>query len=209
MVLAVWLVVTYAIKCFMKWTWNTRMLVTLGGLFSPMVISMLVKFTCKRSIGAVATIRCKGALYRYLAWPCRDRGIGQCPLSFTFLVSGEEDNALLPWDLVLLRNPGDVNQRSRSSTTTFPHLEVPMVEDMLHKGKSSLTEAVVTGPRRAVLFYGTESLGKGLSLGEARDAMFTPSGAVSWIGKLAPVSSCFNLTFCNCLANHSPAFLQG
>ena len=38
------------------------MLVTLGDLFSSKVISMLVKSTCKRSRGVVATIGCKGAL---------------------------------------------------------------------------------------------------------------------------------------------------
>ena len=34
----------------------------LGSLFSSMVISMLVKSTCKRSYGAVATIRCRDTL---------------------------------------------------------------------------------------------------------------------------------------------------
>ena len=38
------------------------MLVTLGDLFSSKVVSMLVKSTCKRFRGAVATIGCKGAL---------------------------------------------------------------------------------------------------------------------------------------------------
>ena len=61
-VLAVWWGVTYAITCFMKWSWNTRTFVTLGGLFSSRVVSMLVRSTCKRSIGVVATIRCRGAL---------------------------------------------------------------------------------------------------------------------------------------------------
>ena len=61
-VLAVWLGATYAIMCFMKWSWNTRMLATLGSQFSSMVISMLVKSMCKRSNGAVATIRCRGTL---------------------------------------------------------------------------------------------------------------------------------------------------
>ena len=43
------------------------MLVTLGSLFSSKVSSMLVKSTCKRSIGAVDTIRCRGALGRLLS----------------------------------------------------------------------------------------------------------------------------------------------
>ena len=42
-----------------------------------------------------------------------------------------------------------------------------VVEDMVQDGKSSLTEAVVTGPGRAILFYGWQPLGEGLSLGEA------------------------------------------
>ena len=54
--------VTYAITCFVKWSWNTRTLATLGGLFSSRVISMLVKSTCTRSIRVVATIGCRGAL---------------------------------------------------------------------------------------------------------------------------------------------------
>ena len=60
----VWLGVTYTITCFVNRSWNTRTLVTLGGLFGSMVILMLVKSTCKRSIGAVDTIRCRGALGR-------------------------------------------------------------------------------------------------------------------------------------------------
>ena len=60
--LAVWLGVTYAITCFMKWSWITRMLPTLGGWFSSMVISMLVKSMCRRSIRAVATIGCRDPL---------------------------------------------------------------------------------------------------------------------------------------------------
>ena len=60
--LAVWLGVTYAITCFMKWWWNMRTLAALGGLFSTRVVSMLVKSTSGRSIRVVATIRCRGAL---------------------------------------------------------------------------------------------------------------------------------------------------
>ena len=52
--------VTYAITYFVKWSWNTRTLATLDGWFSSMVISMLVKSTCRRSNGAVATIGCRG-----------------------------------------------------------------------------------------------------------------------------------------------------
>ena len=65
-----------------------------------------------------------------------------------------------------------------------PHTwQVAMVEDMLEGGKSGLTEVVVRGPSRVVLFYGRQLLGEGLSLGEAQDATFMVSGAISWVGK--------------------------
>ena len=67
-----------------------------------------------------------------------------------------------------------------------PHTwTVPLVEDMLHHGKTGLTKAVVMDPSRAVLFYGRWSLGEGLILGEARDATFTLTGAGTWVGKPA------------------------
>ena len=50
-------------------------------------------------------------------------------------------------------------------------------------------EAVVTGPGRAILLYVCQSLGEGLSLGEARDAMFTLSGVIAWVGKPAQLST--------------------
>ena len=61
----------------------------------------------------------------------------------------------------------------------------PLVEDMLHYARTSLTEAVVTGPGGAVLFYGRHSLGEGLSLGKARDAIFLLTGSDTWVRKPA------------------------
>ena len=58
----------------------------------------------------------------------------------------------------------------------------PIVEDMLHDARTSLTEAVVTGPGRAVLFYGRHSLGEGLTIDEARDAAFLLPGVGMWVG---------------------------
>ena len=60
---AVWSGVTYANMCFVKWSWNTKTLVTLGDSFGCKVVSMLVK-SCRRSRGAVAMMGCKGALDR-------------------------------------------------------------------------------------------------------------------------------------------------
>ena len=61
----------------------------------------------------------------------------------------------------------------------------PLVEDMLHDIRTSLTEAVVTGPGRAVLFYWRHSLGEGLTTDKARDATFLLTGTGTWVGKLA------------------------
>ena len=61
----------------------------------------------------------------------------------------------------------------------------PLVEDMLQEARTGLTEAVVLGPGRAVLFYGRHSLGEGLKADEARDAAFLLTGAGMWVGKSA------------------------
>ena len=58
----------------------------------------------------------------------------------------------------------------------------PLVEDMLHNARTGLTEAVVTGPGRAVLFYERRSMREGLT---ADDVAFLCTGAVTWVGKLA------------------------
>ena len=61
----------------------------------------------------------------------------------------------------------------------------PLVEDMLHEARTGLTEAVVTGPGRAVLFYRRHSMGEGLTADKARDAAFLLTGAGIWVGKSA------------------------
>ena len=61
----------------------------------------------------------------------------------------------------------------------------PMVEDMLQEARAGLTEAVVIGPGRAILFYGRHSMGEGLKADEARDAAFLLTGAGMWVGKSA------------------------
>ena len=61
----------------------------------------------------------------------------------------------------------------------------PLVEDMLHDVRTGLTEAVVIGPGRAVLFYGRHSLGEGLTADEARDAAFLLTRGGTWVGKPA------------------------
>ena len=61
----------------------------------------------------------------------------------------------------------------------------PLVEDMLCDARTGLTKAVVTGPGRAVLFYGRHSMGKGLTMDKARDHAFLLTGAGVWVGKSA------------------------
>ena len=65
----------------------------------------------------------------------------------------------------------------------------PLMEDMLHDARTGLTKAVVTGPGRAVLFYGRHSMGEGLTMDEARDATFLLTGAGMWVGKLAHLTT--------------------
>ena len=67
-----------------------------------------------------------------------------------------------------------------------PHSWTPLViEDMLQEARAGLTEAVVIGPGRAILFYGRHSMGEGLKADEARDAAFLLPGAGMWVGKSA------------------------
>ena len=60
-----------------------------------------------------------------------------------------------------------------------------LVEDMICYARTGLTEAVVMGPGRAVLFHGRQYLGEGLSLGESRDTTFELTGEGTWVGKPA------------------------
>ena len=61
----------------------------------------------------------------------------------------------------------------------------PLVEDMLCDVRTGLTKAVVTGPGRAVLFYGKHSMGEGLTADKARDVTSLLTRAGMWVGKLA------------------------
>ena len=53
----------------------------------------------------------------------------------------------------------------------------PVIEDMLRETRARLTEEVVVGPGKAILFYGRHSLGEGLKADEARHATFLLTGA--------------------------------
>ena len=62
---------------------------------------------------------------------------------------------------------------------------VSVVEDMLRETRAGLTEAVIIGPGRAILFYGRHSMGEGLKVDEARDTAFLLTSAGTWVGKSA------------------------
>ena len=83
-----------------------------------------------------------------------------------------------------------ISTQDGGATQSHPHAwQVPMVEDMLQDCKSGFTEVVMMGPSWAILFYRRQSLGEGISLGEAQDAMFTLFGAISWVGKQAQLNA--------------------
>ena len=79
----------------------------------------------------------------------------------------------------------DFNRRIGGNTPTLSLLDGPLVEDILCNARTGVTKAVVTGPGRAVLFYGRHSMGEGLTMDEARDAAFLLMGAGTWVGKSA------------------------
>ena len=64
----------------------------------------------------------------------------------------------------------DINGRIGAILPPSHSWMAPFVEDMLHKASTGLIEAVVTGPGRAVLFYGRCSMGESLMSDMARDA---------------------------------------
>ena len=70
---------------------------------------------------------------------------------------------------------------------------------MLCDFRTRLTEAVVIGPGRAVLFYGSCSMGEGLTSDEAGDATFLLTGVGMWVGKLAYLMARMSMCKPTCL----------
>ena len=56
---------------------------------------------------------------------------------------------------------------------------------MLREARAGLTETVVIGPGKAILFYGRHLMGEGLKADKARHATFLLTGTGMWVGKLA------------------------
>ena len=67
-----------------------------------------------------------------------------------------------------------------------PHAwTVLVVEDMLRDIRPGLTEAIVIGPGKAILFYGRHYMGEGLMVDEARDAAILITSDGTWVVKPA------------------------
>ena len=79
--------------------------------------------------------------------------------------------------------------RDRYGTPLSNTWTAPLVEDMLHSARTGITEATVTGPGRAVYFYGRHSLGKGLSPDRSRNTTFMLTGVGTWVGKPAYIAT--------------------
>ena len=117
--------------------------------------------------------------------PKSDGSIGQCPLPLTIwspvrklLPSCPNSRHCLGIHVTLTKETG--------AAPPPPHTWMaPLLEDMLHYGRTGLTKAVMMGPGRVVLFYRRWSMGEGLSLVEVRDTTFTLTGAGIWVGKPA------------------------
>ena len=87
-------------------------------------------------------------------------------------------NYCLSIQVTLTDELGDVPPPMHSWTT-------PVIEDMLWETRAGLTEAVVVGPGKTILFYRRHSLGEGLKVDKARVAAFLITGEGTWVGKLA------------------------
>ena len=80
----------------------------------------------------------------------------------------------------------DINRRIGGYTPTLSFLDGPTGRrHAACKARTRLTEAVVTGPGRVVLFYRRHSMGEGLMVDKARDAAFLLTGAGMWRAKSA------------------------
>ena len=91
-------------------------------------------------------------------------------------------NYCLSIQVTLSDELGDVLPPSHAWTAS-------VVEDVLQETRAGITEAVVIGPGRAILFYGRRSMGEGLKADKARDTAFLLTGAGTWVGKLAYLTS--------------------
>ena len=79
----------------------------------------------------------------------------------------------------------DFNRRIGGHTPTLSFWMASLVEDMLQEARTGLLKQCVIGPGRAILFYARHSVEECLKVDEARDAAFLLTGAGTWVGKAA------------------------
>ena len=150
--------VTYAIMCFMKWSWNTRMLVTLGGWFSSMVVSMWVKSICRRSNGAVATMGCRGTLDK-LPLCCRQGMQFLMDYCIWLIIPGHQKHSLSsanvqswPWWPASLWHPFKVvTQWAFGATNSSKSLVLPL--DIEHRYKALVKHKILSNPEDHLAFF--------------------------------------------------------
>ena len=110
---------------------------------------------------------------------------GSFSLPLAILVPGQEATIKPPNIRYCLKTHVTLTKELGAGPLPSHSWMAPLVEDMLHDVRTGLTEAVVTGPGRAVLFYGRCSLGEGLTTDEARDSPFLLIRVGTWVGKPA------------------------
>ena len=81
------------------------------------------------------------------------------PLLLTDMVPCPEAAVRPPQYKTLLRNTSDLMDELGDVPPPPHNWTAPVVEDMLREASAGLTEAVVIGPGRAILFYGRRSMG--------------------------------------------------
>ena len=126
---------------------------------------------------------------KQLKWPWRSRGIWEVPHHDHHPSLWQGNQHLTGLRLGIVWKYRWSPPKMRVTPLPSHACQAPIVEDMVPDGKAGLTEAVMTDPGWAILFYGQQSLGEGLSLGEVQDATFMLSGATSWVGKQAQLSA--------------------
>ena len=110
---------------------------------------------------------------------------GRFPSQLTNMVPCPEATIRPPQYKTLFRNTSDFIDELGDALPPPNAWMAPVVEDMLQEARAGLTEAVVIGPGRAILFYGRRSMGEGLKVDEARDAAFLLTSTGTWVGKSA------------------------
>ena len=130
----------------------------------PLLVSMATKFSNSEDQTLGANLPTKGQIHKPSRGQKDPEELG---------ASGSDPSHLPSWSLARKPLPSHPNTRhclgihvtlikETGATPPPPHTWMaPLVEDVLCYGRPGLTEAIVTGPKRADLFYGRWSMGEG------------------------------------------------